>query len=268
MSKKTNPIDSIVSYFSPSAGFKRAQARAAIDVVSKSRSYDGAAKGRRTAGWKTFGTDANSETNLALPTLRNRSRDLVRNNGYASKAVQVLVENTIGTGIMAKIAGDSKPQVKKATMLWKEWAESLDCDFDGLHDFYGLQSLAFRSLVEGGDVIIRRVKTSYDYNVPLQLQVLEGDFLDTSKNSIAPDQNTRVIQGVEFDKQGRKIAYWLYDQHPGDNTRYHGITSKRYLAQDIIHLLLVLQKIIIQKSLKVKTGVRLVLIVISDQGTL
>jgi len=237
MANKKNPIDSLVSYFSPHAGFKRAQARAALDVVSKARSYEGAAKGRRTAGWKTFGTDANAETNSALSTLRNRSRDLVRNNGYAAKAVQVLVENTIGTGIVAKPTGTAKGRVTAANDLWKSWAESLDCDFDGLHDFYGLQSLIFRSLVEGGDVLIRRVRTSYDSEkIPIQLQVLEGDYLDVSKNTIGPNQNTRVVQGVEFDQSGKKVAYWLFDKHPGDNTQYHGLTSKRYLAEDIIHL--------------------------------
>ena len=237
MSKNKNALDAFLSYISPSTGFKRAQARAALDVVSKGRAYEGASKGRRTAGWKTFGTDANAETNLSLSVLRNRSRDLVRNNGYAAKAVQVIVENTIGTGIVAKIGGSAKGRVKSVADVWKRWAESTDCDFDGLHDFYGLQSLAFRSMVEGGDVLIRRVRTGYDQQeIPLQIQILEGDFLDVNKSTIGPKQNTRIIQGVEFDESGKRVAYWLFDKHPGDQTAYRNLQSKRYLAEDIIHL--------------------------------
>jgi len=44
--------------------------------------------------------DANTEVGASLINLRNRSRDLLRNNPYASKAIAELVGNTVGTGIV------------------------------------------------------------------------------------------------------------------------------------------------------------------------
>ena len=45
--------------------------------------YEGAGAGRRAHGWYAASTDANVELMGSLIWLRNRSRDLVRNNPYA-----------------------------------------------------------------------------------------------------------------------------------------------------------------------------------------
>jgi hypothetical protein len=49
----------------------------------------------------------------------------------------------------------------------------------------------------------------------MQLQVLEPDYIDTSKDGIKGSAGGNIIQGVEFDAIGRRVAYWLFDQHPG-----------------------------------------------------
>src|ERR1019366_842688 len=91
-----NAIDKVIGYFSPARGYRRAQYRAATEVFA----YDGAKSGRRTDGWIAAGGDANTEVGASLISLRNRSRDLLRNNPYASQAVGELVGNTVGTGIV------------------------------------------------------------------------------------------------------------------------------------------------------------------------
>jgi capsid protein len=94
-----NFLDEIVSYVAPMSGVKRAQARMALEMV---RGYDAAKVGRRTNGWVAGGGSANAEIGPALSRVRNRCRDSVRNNEYASKAIDTLVVNTIGDGIIAK----------------------------------------------------------------------------------------------------------------------------------------------------------------------
>ena len=66
------------------------------------RAYEGAKLGRRTEGWVAAGTGANAEIAPAIARLRDRSRDLVRNNPYAAKAVQALVSNMVGTGLLPR----------------------------------------------------------------------------------------------------------------------------------------------------------------------
>jgi capsid protein len=62
------------------------------------------------------GTSANAEIAPAIATLRNRSRDQVRNNPYARRAIAKLVSASIGTGIMAR---PPEPVAK----VWKRWCK-------------------------------------------------------------------------------------------------------------------------------------------------
>lgn len=237
MRPSLNWFDRFVSVFSPQAAIKRAYARAALETVGK-RKYEGAARGRRTDGWQTSGASPNAEAQGAIELLRDRSRDLVRNNPFASRAVQVIVSNSIGTGIASKLTGPSASQVKKAEDLWRQWAGTSACDAAGEHDFAGLQALAFRTVVESGEVLIRRrPRFSTDgLPVPLQLQLLEPDYIATIKTEEI--QGGYIIQGVEFDLLGRRVGYWLYDKHPGEIARagFLSITPKRIPASEILHL--------------------------------
>ena len=112
MNTKTPPvirwglIDRAVALISPRAASQRYAARIALGNLR--RAYDGSAKGRGTDGWTTSGKAADAEIGLAAPLLRDRMRDLVRNNPLAAKAVAVLVNSLVGTGIRPRAAGTDK----------------------------------------------------------------------------------------------------------------------------------------------------------------
>lgn len=234
-------FEKTIKSVAPRYALKRAQAQLALQVISNhKRKYDSASKGRRTEGWKTTGASANSEILPALAILRNRSRDLVRNNGYANKAVRSIASNMVGTGIIPQAKASSAKIKDETQRLWEMWGETTLCDADGLLDFYGIQNLVVREIAEAGEVLIRKVRkpSSSNLPIPIQLQVLEADHIDTFKYETLPDGN-KVIQGVEYDKSGARAAYWLYPEHPGDSFQrieYTSITSKRIPASEIIHL--------------------------------
>jgi lambda family phage portal protein len=235
---KKNIIDSVIDYISPEAGARRARARMVGNVLRK---YDGADRGRRTAGWHTTAASANAEIKGQLATLRNRSRDLNRNNPYAAKATQVIVANTIGTGIIPQIKDKASARSKRYQEAWKAWGESTFCDFDQRHDMYGLQALVMRTVVESGECLVRRVNTRQlkDGVAPIKIQVLEPDYLDTSRDGLRTDGDTTIIQGIEYNKGGEVVAYWLYSQHPGDNAvafLRNNLISQRVPASEIIHV--------------------------------
>ena len=54
---------------------------------------------RLTADWVTSSTSADAEIDGSLVRLRNRSRQLARDNGYAQQALRCIVSNVIGTGV-------------------------------------------------------------------------------------------------------------------------------------------------------------------------
>jgi capsid protein len=182
-----NWLDRAIGAVEPEAGLRRARRRHAMAVIA--RAYEGARAGRRPEGWITAGTDASAEIAPALARLRDRSRDLVRNNPYAAKAVQALVSNMVGTGLLPRARAADAEIAGLADRLWLDFSASADAD--GLTDFSSLQALMVRSLVESGEVLVRlrerrsevlvrlRERRSEDgLPVPLQLQVLEADHLD------------------------------------------------------------------------------------------
>lgn len=219
-------LDDLIGYFAPKAGLQRMAARHALEQV---RAYEGAKNDRRTAGWNTTGNSANLEVAGSLPRLRERARDLVRNNTYAASWLDKWVSNAIGTGIVGKFSD------KKLQALWLLWQKQ--CDADGHHDFAGLQAMAARTMAESGEVLLRlRPRRLEDgLAVPLQLQVLEPDYLDHSKTQDL-DNGGYIICGVEFTPLGQIAAYWLFDRHPGEVGLWQSQQSRR-VGADLVRLI-------------------------------
>lgn len=221
-------LERVIHAFSPAVGLRRQRARIAATMLQ--RHYEGAATGRRTQGWHRSATDANSAIGPSLSKLRDAARDLVRNNPYAQSALETIVNHTIGWGIVATAEHKA----------WKAWTESTDIDADGRLDLAGLEKLVMRSVAESGEVLIRRRwrKPEDGLALPLQIQVLEADFLDTNKDGTLSTGN-RVIQGVEYDLLGRRAAYWLFKEHPGSSLSTAGSlisSSQRVPASEVRHI--------------------------------
>ncbi len=226
--------DRFLISFAPGWGLRRIRARAQAQMMA--RHYEAAQGGRRTSGWMRSSSDPNTANRPALVALRELSRDLRRNNGWAKRGVQVIVNNTIGWGIMPKPAGRSRARSATAIQLWNEWADSTACDFDGRLNFYGLQRLAMETIVESGEVIILR-QPSPDLRIPMRLQVLEPDYLDHNRNGLPTENGGHIIDGVEFDRLGRRVAYWLFTAHPGgQRLATSRFESVRVPADRVLHV--------------------------------
>ena len=223
-----NWLDRIIGWFDPLAASRRVHARLSV-MAAERFAYEAARNTRRTSGWLAPGTGPNAEVIQAAERLRARSRDLVRNNPVASRAVAVIAQNAIGTGIVAR---SKSPRVAAA---WRDWVYI--CDADGALDWYGIQSLVARSVVESGECLVRfRPRRSTDgIYPPLQLQVLEPDFLDASKNG--PTGTGYAISGIQYDLIGRRIGYWLYSWHPGERMPGVGAPESSFIpADDVLHI--------------------------------
>lgn len=204
--------------------------------------------GRRSRAWRVGSFGPNTAINYALDELRRKSRDQTRKNPYAAVAVDRLVSNIIGTGISPKSAaqstagkaGDEAAAKADAAFrsavsdLWLRWTDQADSV--GAHDFYGLQALAVRGMVEGGESFIRlRTRRLSDgLPVPLQLQVIEGDHCPHLKTE--PANNIR--SGIQYSPIGRRTGYYLLREHPGDGIMAGVSTGEMSLvpAEEVAHL--------------------------------
>ncbi|WP_324710106.1 phage portal protein [Pseudomonas citronellolis] len=200
-------------------------------------SYEGAGTGRRAAGWDAPESGLNAVAIPSLPTLRNRSRAAVRNDPYASSAISKRVSNLIGTGITPRARLQDPALRAQLNLLWEDWVD--ESDADALTDFYGQQMIVARMVEEAGEcfVRLRNRRAADDLAVPLQLQILPPEFVPVDRNFTTRAGNV-VRAGIEFDAIGRRVAYWMWQSHPGDPTasRRGYNQLNRIPADQVLHI--------------------------------
>jgi lambda family phage portal protein len=227
-------IDRVIAEFSPARALQRARARVALDALMN---YNAASRTNRGAVFRRSASDADSAA-AKRDVLAWSARDLVRNTPFATRAQQVITNNVVGDGIISKVTGGSATARKKAAAVVKRHFDTTAIDADGRQNLYGLQRLAMQCIVESGEVLIRRRRRTRADGLPLpfQIQVLEPDFLDTSKQNLSGEGNM-IREGIEFDAIGRRVGYWLYDEHPGAATKLRAQRqSRRIPASEILHI--------------------------------
>lgn len=180
--------------------------------------YDAAGNGRRMRGWMPPSSGPNKAI-TGIQNIRNRARDSVRNDWSGASGVRHWTTNLIGTGIVPRLKLIGSKERKKALVdLWDRWCR--ECDADGTLDFYGLQTLFTRSWMESGECFIRLRPRRSDsgMEVPLQVQLIEADFVPQldADNWPGMPRGNRIRCGIELDRIGRRVAYWVYKEHPGD----------------------------------------------------
>ena len=202
--------------------------------------YDGVGGGRRALSWSVGNPGAVAAMLFNQNELRAKSRDLVRRNAWANSALESYVANAIGTGIKPQSMLTDALQREAVQALWRNW--TVEADAAGLTDFYGLQAMACRAMLEGGEALIRlRYRRPEDgLSVALQIQVLEPEHLPVQMN-LQSDNGNLIRAGIEFDRLGRRVAYHLYRSHPQDGllapmSGDGGLSTVRVDAAEIIHL--------------------------------
>lgn len=229
MAPRTNTFDRMVAFFAPRSGVRRERARIALEMLRALQPYEAAGYGRRQRGWYSGGiTDANVG-GLGIGRLRELARDLERNVDLATGVLDTLETDTVGTGIVPSASVDA----------FKRWSESTQCDADGRNDLAGIEKLVTRSAWRDGEVLVRRRwrGPTEDLALPLQLQVLEADYLDTAKEADFAN-GSRIVQGVELDPLNARVAYWLFPSHPGSMRGLASMVtgSRRVPASEILHI--------------------------------
>lgn len=240
--------DRVVGWFAPQWARKRQVARFQMAATG---SYMGASKARRAlTEWITSAGDADADILPDLATLRERSRDLIRNNALAAGALNTKVTNVVGTGLRLKASidrdqlGMSDEQAQAWEMAaereWRLWSEGQDCDIERTLRFTDIQSLAFRSVLENGDVFILLPMKERPDGYETRVQMVEADRV------LNPDFKADSVEtagGVERDESGAPVAYHIASAHPGNWLNRKALAWERVLAfgtktgrRNVIHL--------------------------------
>lgn len=176
-----------------------------------------------------------------LWALRARSAELFERNLYCRGIVRRYVTNVINTGLHLEAIPEEKLLGLEEDSLG-DWAEGVEnrfriwgknpyqCDFDERRSFGQLQIEAWREALVAGDVLVQISQDPRTRNPRVHL--ISGARVQTpwlSKTDL-PD-GSRIQDGVEIDKRGRHIAFWV-TQDDGSFKRLpaYGEKSGRRLA--------------------------------------
>lgn len=218
---KENFFDRVIRYVDPVKGEARFKARA---MTALSGGYAGASKSRRALkSWNPNTHDADSDIQFDLPTLRERSDDLIKNNPLAAGIINTPTTNVVGSGLKAKPQIDANllGMSEDEADAWEEhalrefnlFANSVECDAERKLNFGSMQEMVFRTVLARGDALtllksFNRSRSPYD----LKLQIIEGDRLSNKDNIADTD---KLSSGVVKDGNGAAIKYQIQKQHPG-----------------------------------------------------
>lgn len=215
-----NLFERAIKAVSPQWALSRHRARVTMAMTG---GYIGGSRSRPALqNFNPGAGDADGDISFDLPTLRARSRDLARNAPVATGAINTVVTNVIGTGLSMQPRINSKllGLSEEAASAWQEktqseyemWYGSVDCDVTRTQTGYGLQDLAFRSMLESGDVFSYIVKAEYNKVYPFALQLIEADRVANPSNQ----RNTEsMVDGVILSTAGAPVKYKVCKTHPG-----------------------------------------------------
>lgn len=188
----------------PSSGKLRATADAVATESLAPPAHDAAKNGRRLFHWGAPGTSGVTELH-GIAQARQRARDAYINNPIAKAIIDFLVSNLVGNGISPLPTFKNQSLRKKVIQLFEAW--SLDADVAHGLDFYGLQTLITRTYLVCGECFILHRVVPTESGVAYRVQVLEPEQVPFESRDL--EHGHKIIQGVEFDASGLRVAYWV-----------------------------------------------------------
>ena len=228
-----NMVDKAVAYFWPDKAAKRAAARKALSVIDSGYGNYGANLTKRSMrSWNYHGGSAREDIEDNLDVLRQRSRDAYMGIPIAAGMIKTMRTNVVCSGLVPtpqidtdflgldeKRADELQAQIVREFRLW---ADSPACDADGIDNFWNLQRLAYIGYLMNGDAFAVLPYEEQPWKpYGLEVQLIEADRVCSPDgyDRLAPctvngHKVWQIVQGVETDKTGRVVAYWICNHHP------------------------------------------------------
>lgn len=184
--------------------------------------------------------------------MNRRVRDLVRNTAQGKRVRQAFQDLVVGTGFQTfawpfapselfQLAtelkrvedGEIGPRLQYALEsddLYEEWSSDPEqFDIEGRLSRMEMERMAVgESVTTGNALIIRCFRSKYKI-VPLCYQILEREQLDESMDRDASETNNKILNGIEFDKDNRAVAYHVCLDHPHE---FFGMSGSSFLGNN------------------------------------
>jgi len=208
------------------------------------RQYAAASTSRLFSDFFDSNRSADSELYPVIRRMRNRSRDLARNNEYVKRYLDLLKNNVVGDrgfSLQVKavnVTGELDQQGNQAVEdAFRRWCKLGRCTVDGKASFIDVQKMVMEGLARDGEVFIIKHRSA-SFHDSFALEFIEPDRVDEQKNEKASNGND-IRMGIELDRFRRPVAYHVLNHHPGDYD-YSSISKSsshtRVPADRVIHI--------------------------------
>lgn len=194
--------------------------------------------GEKFAGGMNDG-NALYDSVLDYDILQRRSAKLFRENLYARGLIRRLITNEITTGLQLESTpeesiigvpedslGDWSEEIETRFSLWAKSKQL--CDDSWQSTFSKIQRTARMEALISGDVLV----ILHNRDGQPAIELVRGERIRTPLMTKNIDlSNKTIVDGIELDKRGRHIAYWiLQDDGNSERVASFGSRSKRRTA--------------------------------------
>jgi len=187
--------------------------RAAKSALS--RGYADANPGPGTTPWRSISRSlsADAHTLEDLHRQREQARELGRDDPLGSGVIDSFVRHVIGVGIQDRAATEDPSASSRIDAAWssvRDVVAPAECC-----GWLGVQRLLVYGMVRDGDIFVHRAQRGGR----MVVEIVEGDRVGTPTDISArdlQDPEGQVRAGVERDRDGVVVAYWISRRHPGD----------------------------------------------------
>lgn len=204
-----------------------------------SYSHDGARTTRATAYWDTSAAGAD-ETNLYdLPKLRERTRDLYRNNAIGRGAIRTMVTNVVGRGLklQSTIDADYLGLTEDQADAWeteveRRWAMyARNCDAGRRMTFEDITRLVYLTKLQSGEAFVTQPIIALDDGFDLRLNIVEADMVE---NPLGTFDGPNMRDGIEVGRYDEPVAYHIKDKY-GNYSRVPAF-GERSSRRNVLHV--------------------------------
>jgi len=217
---------------------------APVAAPSRKRSaYNAGTVGRLFADFQgTYGSpDADLRQDIVL--MRNRARQMARDDVYVKRFLELLETNVIGDqGMVLQVkARDTSGGMdvignRIVEDAWAVFGQVGNCTADGRMSMVDLEKYVVRTCARDGEAFVQVIRNR-NFAHGIAFHPFEADLVDVEKTEKLNNGN-EVRMGIEVDQYQRPVAFWVKRKHPGD-TQFTAVTateSVRVVADDIIHV--------------------------------
>lgn len=207
------------------------------------RGYHAGAVGRLFADFMSSNRSADSELKPDLVLMRNRARQMARDDVYVKRYLELMKTNIIGENgmtlqVKARNADDTLDTIGNNIIesAWAQFGQIGNCTPDGRMSWVDLQKYCVEATKRDGEAFFQIVRGKW-LKHGIAIHPLEADMIDEQKNQ-RPSNGNEIRMGVEVDQYQRPVAYWVRQRHPGDYD-FNSLSLKasvRVPAIDIIHV--------------------------------